>query len=505
MLYRDCPPTRTAFFASPPLARHSSVVGLGVLLGLMAGTACRGRSGARSTVDESAQPVLQAPKRSAVAPADLAALSPAIDGVSPLPLYADDPLHPWNRVHHALYVHSVSVSRTRCLANSASPDDLVHSTGCASRAVPLDPWPDAVMGPAAYEDAASLLALSDVRHLAEPTRMARLLALLNAASSRAAEKAQQPWPALLFQSDLWERYDALDASARVLVRDPAAGLVATDDQALRDRLLWLRDAVGRVLRDVALPAAQIRSLASNFPQLATRYPQLLPDFQGPSPDWIEIVTRSRSMPAHLPGVSFDYTRHASIAGFRSVFRRFARVPASAGGSGWLQRELSTEPAVVHMPVGTRLVILQQPLAVAADGQLVLWPRTDLIELRTVLAPAEPGLQASSPLRLADVPLDVLEGRRRLLRQAQPEGAGLQPLPGDAPFPMGGSCSPQPTVLAPLRAVCMTCHGRNGEVVRGAMTHGPQKTRILTDPSVPFAAVRDEKQRRPDFQALQRLF
>ena len=505
MLYRDCPPTRTAFFASPLRSLRSSVVGLGVLLGLMAGSACRGRSGVRSTADDSAQAVLQAPKRSAVAPADLAALSPAIDGVSPLPLYADDPLHPWNRVHHALYLHSVQVSRTRCLASSTSPNDLVRSTGCASRAVPLDPWPEAVMGPAAYEDSASLLALSDVRHLVEPTRMSRLLALLQAASSRATEKSDQPWAALLFQSDLWERYDALDATARGMVRDGVAGAVAKDYAAQHDRLLWLRDAVGRVLRDVALPAAQIRGLASNFPQLAASHPQLLPDFAGPSPDWVEIVTRSRSMPAHLPGVSFDYTRHASIAGFRSVFRRFVRVPARAGGSGWLQRELSTEPAVVRMPVGTRLVILQQPLAVAADGQLVLWPRTDLIELRTVLPPAEPGLQATSPLRLADVPFDVLEGRRRLLRQAQPEGAGLEPLPGDAPFPMGGSCGPQPTVLAPLRAVCMTCHGRNGELVHGAMTHGPSKTRILTDSNVPFAAVRDEKQRRGDFQALQRLF
>ena len=83
--------------------------------------------------------------------------------------------------------------------------------------------------------------------------------------------------------------------------------------------------------------------------------------------------------------------------------------------------------------------------------------------------------------------------------------GLQALAPDAPFPMGGSCSPQPTVLAPLRAVCMTCHGQVGDIIHGAMTHGPQNTRVLSDPARPFVAVRDEKLRRPELQALLRSF
>lgn len=511
MLYRDCPPHRTAIFTTPRVGRVGSTALCGGLLFLtLLGSACRGRTSHPTSHEEGAallQQVLLARSGTVMQPAALPALSLELDGSTPLPLYDEAVDHPWNRVHQALYRHPGLVSRTSC--QTASADAAAHSTstGCASRTVPLVPWPPSVQERSPLGDTPSLLASRDVLHLAEPERAARLLALMQAASDRAAEMAQRPFSALLFQSDLWERFDALDEAARQILRnrqaDSAATAPAGPGKDTADRLLFLRDAVGRLLRDVALPAAQIHGLDSNLPLLASNYPLLLPGF--PGPDWVEIVTRSRSMPERMAGPIFEYTRHSMVAGFRAVFRRFIRVPQEAGGSAWLRRELASEPVAPKMPPGTRLVILQQPLAVTKEGQLALWPRTDLVELRTVEAAAEPGLQVGPPKRLSELSFDVLEGQRALLRQAQPASAGLRLLRADAPFPMGGSCSPQPTVLAPLRAVCMTCHGVRGDLVFGAMTHGPQKTRVLADPGLPFAAVRDEKQRRPEFKALLRSF
>lgn len=509
MLYRDCLRHRTAIFAggstrSRGLGRCEALLGAALLFA----TACRdGRPGSHAPqVDEGKElreRVLIAPRLPALKPADASTLSLDLDGISPLPLYDAAIDHPWNRLHHALYVQPGKVSRTSCLPSSTAPDVLRKATGCGQRAVPLDPWPPSQEGPAWYADSPSLLVSPMVEHLVEPSRAGRVLALLQAASARAEEKRQRPWAALLLQSDLWERHDALDAAARSLMLQGQATPLDAAHQQRRDRLLWLRDAMAPVIRALALPAEQLRSIDSNLPLLAASYPQLLPDF--PGPEWVEIITRSRSMPEPHPSPSFEYTRHASVAGFRAVFRRFVRVPSLAGGALWLRRELASEPAAPRMPPGTRLLILQQPLAIAESGELVLWPRTDLIELRTVDSPVEPGLQAATPKRLIDLKFDVLEGQRSLLRQASPVLGGLQALAPDAPFPMGGSCSPQPTVLAPLRAVCMTCHGQVGDIIHGAMTHGPQNTRVLSDPARPFVAVRDEKLRRPELQALLRSF
>lgn len=512
MLYRDWTPHRTAIFSGQRLWCWGPLAfWIGLLPLLLTQAACRGRPGASGAGgagpahdgDVLRGPILRAPAQGTLSPAALASLSLEIDGVLPLPLYDAAPDHPWNRVHHALYMHPFKVFRTSCHAVRPYAAVLNASTGCASRSVPLDPWPPSVEGFADYADSASLLASPEVRHLAEPARAARLLALLQAASDRATEKTQRPWAALSFQSDLWERFDALDAAARVLTRtDGPPGASDSDRQGLRDRLLWLRDAVGRLLHAVALPADQIRSLDGNLTKLSAEFPLLLPDFPGPA--WVEIVTRSRSRPEPLPASRFEYTRHASVAGFRSVFRRFVHVPADAGGTAWLNKQLSSEPSAPTMPPGTRMVILQQPLAVAEGGSLVLWPRTDLVELRTVDIPLDSALQQAPPKRLAELKFDVLEGSRSLLRQRELAGSGLHRLPADAPFPMGGSCAPQPTVLAPLRVVCMTCHPAGGSAIHGAMTHGPQRTRVLEDPELPVRAVRDEKQQRPDFNALRSL-
>lgn len=482
---------------------------------LMALAACRPRGGGTANHAEPPAEVLVAPAAIDVAPAPLAALPASLLGAVPLPLYHPDPAHPWNRLHHALFVHPGKVARATCQSASqprtAEAERERTATGCSDRIVPLDPWPTLIEGPAGYGDEPSLFASPDVQHLAEEGRLARLLALIAAAQAQAAEAKTQPLSALLFQSDLWERFDTLDAAARKLgaqgpSADPATGATLGAGRQ-RARLLYLRDALGALIRAVALPAATIAALPSNWPKLASAYPTLLAGF--PGPDWQEVITRARKLPEPMPSTEQEYTRHAATAGFRAVFRRYVAVPAASGGPEWLRRTLLAEPAAPKLPPGTRFLILQVPLAISREGQLVPWNRTNLIELRTALAlPAtlpESGLEGAQPTRLSDLPFEVLEGRRDWLRQADPPLAGLQRLAGDALFPLGGTCMPQPFSWNPMRAVCMTCHGRSGDILLGAMTHGPQRTRLLTSVERPTSLVRDEKLRSPDWLALRRGF
>lgn len=482
---------------------------LSAALTLLASAACRPRGGGAAGHAEPPAEVLAAPPAIDVAPTPLAALSASILGTTPLPLYHPDPAHPWNRLHHALFVHPGKVARATCRpASQPSTGERERATtGCSERIVPLDPWPPLIEGPTGYGDEPSLFASPDVQHLAEEGRLSRLLTLIAAAQAQAAEAKTQPLAALLLQSDLWERFDTLDAAARKLgtqapSSDPSSGATLGSGRQ-RARLLYLRDALGALIRAVALPAATIAALASNWPQLASAYPTLLAGF--PGPDWQEVITRARKLPEPMPSTEQEYTRHAATAGFRAVFRRYVAVPAASGGPDWLRRTLLAEPAAPKLPPGTRFLILQVPLAISSEGQLVPWSRTNLIELRTALALPETQLEGAQPTRLADLPFEVLEGRRDWLRQTDPPLAGLQRLAGDALFPLGGTCMPQPFSWNPMRAVCMTCHGRSGDILLGAMTHGPQRTRLLTSVERPTSLVRDEKLRSPDWLALRRGF
>ncbi len=505
-MYRVLPVLRSAKFVGrrPSAARLAAGLLLG--LSLLGGCRSRGGGGAATATDE-AEAVLSAPASIDVQAAALAAVPPSLLGTVPLPLYDADPAHPWNRLHHALFVHPGRVARASCRQSSRPAASESDSSGCSDRPVPLDPWPTLVEGPAGYGDEPALLAAPSVEHLVEPARLSALLALVAAAEQRAAEKTQHPYAALLFQSDLWERFDALDAAARRPATSLPAGSEAASglaaERTQKGRLLFLRDTLGRLIRAVALPATTIAQLPSNWAQLSAAFPTLLAGFPGPK--WLEVITRSRQLPEPMPSPEKQHTRHAAVAGFRSVFRRYVAVPEAAGGGEWLRRELATEPSSPKLPPGTQLAIVQVPLAVSSEGQLVPWRRTTLIELRTVSAPPDPAAESARPTRLADLSYDVLEGRRPWLAQHDPPQAGLQKLASDALFPLGGTCNPQPFSLNPLRAVCMMCHGRSGEILFGSMTHGPQRTRLLTSSELPTVVVVDEKRQRPEFRALLRQF
>jgi hypothetical protein len=83
--------------------------------------------------------------------------------------------------------------------------------------------------------------------------------------------------------------------------------------------------------------------------------------------------------------------------------------------------------------------------------------------------------------------------------------GLHRLPFDAPFPLGGTCGPNPGTLLPMRATCITCHGLDGERLTGTLSHGAQKLRVNPDSSLQVRVTVDFKKARPDFAALRALF
>lgn len=416
-----------------------------------------------------------------------------------LTLYNDNATHPFNRVHRALFRSRHAVHRTPCLLKT--PKD------CDTLDAPFAAMSGLVAGTSEYAESPSVFTTGDVRFLLEPRRFSDAMAALREAIRVAP--GDDPIAATLLQHDLWERFDTLDAALRAPDGEllPAAPTVS-------DPLKLLRDEIGMLMRRLALPAATLAKLPSNLEALSRAHPDLLDGLGSASSAtdgrWLEVATRSRSMPDGFDSPFREGTRHSMIAGYRAAFRRFVHIPDDIGkdyrGADWLQRALAEQPASLELPPGARAVIMEVPLVVSAEAEIVPLPLVTLIEARTVKAkPVAGNKPTDNKVRLSQLGLDVLDARRALLRKPGFTDGGLYRLPFDAPFPLGGTCGPNPGTLLPMRATCITCHGVDSDRLTGTLSHGKQKLRVNPDSSLQVRVAVDAKKSRPDFAALRALF
>ena len=105
-------------------------------------------------------------------------------------------------------------------------------------------------------------------------------------------------------------------------------------------------------------------------------------------------------------------------------------------------------------------------------------------------------------RLNELPFFVFESKRQLLRAPSEGRSGLVRLAAVAPFPQGGSCSPQPELLQPLAVVCLLCHQPDHERLTGTLSHGEQSFRIISDSTAAAHVTSQDKRDRSEFKALQ---
>src|SRR5713101_1279622 len=384
----------------------------------------------------------------------------------PAPVYSTDPRDPWNRLFHLLYARKL---RAQVGPSEPSNAPLSSVTRLEGGDIPEFFFPP------------------DAGYLVKEPRRSRLRSVLEAEVSSPTLRGRSPEARILFQQDLWNRFDALHA------------LAARDSRAMP-----LARLLARLMAGVALTKDELKGMRLSFAEVAQEPLDVLdPRLFEADSGWSELVSYFDRSPGSEPGT----TMHARRAGWRLVFRRFVRVPSEAGGEGCLREHLArthgpaarrSEPAMEGpcgwngLPSGTTALLLETPLALSAEGELHSVPLLLAAQVRVV----RPG----GGFTFLHAP--------RLSISGSPRRLSLEPLGEQDLVPQTGSVFPrsdgQPLVR--VRQSCVLCHGPDGGRLGTAMMHVPPRTEVLAPANtVEEDRVLRAKRERESFRALLRFF
>jgi len=354
----------------------------------------------------------------------------------PAPVYSTDPRDPWNRLFHLLYARKLR-------AQVATPENSKARWSSVTRLEGGD-LPEFFFPP-------------DAAYLVEEPRRSRLRSALEAEISSSTLRGRSPEARILFQQDLWNRFDALHA------------LAAKDSRAMP-----LARLLARLMARVALTKDELVGIRPSFVEAAQEQPDNLdPRLFEADSGWSELVSYFGSEPAG------GTTTHARRAGWRLVFRRFVRVPPEAGGVGCLREHLAathgraagrSESAAEGscgrngLPSGTTALLLETPLALSADGELHPVPLLLAAQVRVV----RPG----GAFTVLHAP--------RLAVSASPGRLSLEPFGEQDLVPQMSSVVPRSDghPLVRVRQSCVLCHGPDGGQLGTASLQLPPRTELL---------------------------
>jgi len=381
----------------------------------------------------------------------------------PAPLYSADPADPWNRIHHLLFTRRLKAS-------------VVVGTEAVRHVERVEGG-----------DLPTFMVMPEAGYLLEEPRYGRLTRALGGEIAAPSAASRTLEARVLFQQDLWNRFDAVDGF--LSLEHPAAK---------RERAHRLRELLGRTMARVACAPAELLRIPSSLGDAAREFPEVLdPRTFAPDSGWKELVSTGGDGP-----VESGTTEHARSAGYRIVFRRFVRLPETAGGAACLAEAVAQgrrdeggpQGCSDHaLPDGTRTVLLETPLALATDASLTPVPLIVGLQSRTVASPGA---------------FQVLHASRAAVARRPLRAGGLEALPQDALIPMTASAFRRVSgqALVPLKAACPACHGARGEALgTGRLQVRPRTQVLLPDNSIEQDRVARAKRADAAYATLRDLF
>jgi hypothetical protein len=377
----------------------------------------------------------------------------------PAPVYSTDPRDRWNRIFHLLYSRKL---RAQVGVADDSPAPWRFITRLEGGDLPEFFFPP------------------DAAYLLEEPRRTRLQSALEVEVGTPSLRGRSHEARILFQQDLWNRFDALHA------------LAAKDSRAMP-----LARLLARLMATIALTNDELQSIPLSLPEAVRARPDLLGLFEARS-GWSELVSYfdAGSHPEPPGGT----TVHARRAGWRLVFRRFVRVPSEAGGEECLREHLlaANGSAREHpcgsngLPSGTTALLLETPLALSVERELRPVPLILAAQLR-VVSPGGAFVVLHAP---------------RLAVSASPPRLGLEPIGEEDLIPQMSSASARLDghPLVHVRESCVLCHGPDGGRLGTASLQLRPRTELLSPSNtVEQDRVLAAKRESESFRALMKQF
>jgi hypothetical protein len=369
-----------------------------------------------------------------------------------LPVYDKNPAHIWNRLYVALRVRA---------------DRQGNIYGADS----LDP----------------MLWQKSEQLLSQPLHEVALRVMDEFLRTHAETEIQDPLKRALLQHDLWAVFDW--SAARSTMKPPKY------TKEIRD----LQKRLAEVLRRVAITPAQIKSLPDNYAQavasgaFAAQYdpaqpqkPFLPPDLFDPSGPWVCVTPSPES--SGNGGVAKIHL--ASLSG-RSVFLVFVRLPEGRQAAldyfqtlwnfphPWVaspvvSRQSAPSPDLPAFPVGTQVALVRQMILFDNQGNLVLSPVVESLQMRVYreITPTPKNFSSATPsatLRRSGQDFFELTLSRSLLFSGTHGGLKATG-PGDsepstfmthAEDEIDGDSPNEPPQFEPTMQRCLHCHSGGG--------------------------------------------
>src|SRR6266446_2265962 len=170
----------------------------------------------------------------------------------PAPVYSTDPRDPWNRLFHLLYARKLRAQVATAVSPKIRWSSITRLEG--------GDLPEFFFPP-------------DAAYLVEEPRRSRLQSALEAEISSSTLRGRSPEARILFQQDLWNRFDALDALA-----------------AKSSRAMPLARLLARLMARVALTKDELAGIRPSFAEAAQQQDLLDPRLFEADSGWSELVS-----------------------------------------------------------------------------------------------------------------------------------------------------------------------------------------------------------------------
>lgn len=426
----------------------------------------------------------------------------------PVPIYSPDRMDSWNRLFNLLHAKTVEVkvsSYFRADAPRSIPQARIDQDWRWGRERLIDLHYQRVFG-SRFAAVQRLVGGDlpdfyfrdgrDTDFLLADTRFSKLRATLLEVADDGDVANRTVEARVLFQQDLWSRFDLLHRSAAEVT-----------DKEKRERLDELLRLVGGAIASLAPDRAALAGIEDNWPDIVSAHADYDVNFLADHTLWRELIVDADELFA---------TDHASAAGYRRVFRVFVKAPAQATDPQCLEKELTNQNWLdTELPecalwgrvlaYGSRAVLVESLLALTDDGSIVPVPLITSVQMRDVRA-VEPG--PDRQYGLDDLAFHVLHGQRRTLLTTPRVAGGLTPLASDEPVPhlFAAFTRSRTEELVPLRWACTQCHLLDGSALMIGNRHGVKRLRVLPPgSSVMGERVMELKRQSEDYEVLKGFF